>query len=315
MAATKIRNEQLNVDSNLDVQSHNIINVTDPTTAQQAATKNYVDTQIANNVQGLSQKPTVDAITTGALAANTYANGSSGVGATLTANANGALAAQDGITLVANQLLAVNNEATHAHNGIYVVTQVGDASHPYILTRHVDMDDANEFLGTFFAVATGGTTYGGTLWLCAVTTSPFVVGTTAVNWNEITASSVSGANPTATIGTSAVNGTATTYMRSDAAPAFGNLTGDITSVGMTTSVAMSTILSGHRANRETPSGTINGSNTSFTLAHTPISGSEDIYLNGQLLDAGGADYSISSGTITMTVAPVTGDVLRAIYWY
>lgn len=315
MATTKIRNEQLNVDSNLDVGSHNIINVTDPTTAQQAATKNYVDTQIATTVQGLQQKPTADAITTGALPACTYANGSSGVGATLTATASGALAAQDGVTLVANQVLLVNNQASAFQNGLYTLTQVGDGTHPFILTRHVDMDDATEFLGSLIAIAKGGTTYGGTLWLCAVTTSPFVPGTTNITFTEITAASITAANPTATIGTSAVNGSATTFMRSDAAPAFGNLTGDVTSIGMATSVAMSTILSGHFANRETPSGTINGSNTSFTLAHTPVSGTEDLYLNGQLLTAGGSDYSISTNTITMTVAPVSGDILRAIYWY
>lgn len=45
------------------------------------------------------------------------------------------------------------------------------------------------------------------------------------------------ANPTATIGTAAVNGVATTFMRSDAAPAFGNLTGDVTSVGMVSTLA------------------------------------------------------------------------------
>lgn len=49
-----------------------------------------------------------------------------------------------------------------------------------------------------------------------------------------------GANPTATIGTAAVNGTATTFMRSDAAPAFGNLTGPITSVGLATAIASQT---------------------------------------------------------------------------
>ena len=50
-------------------------------------------------------------------------------------------------------------------------------------------------------------------------------------------STSSGANPTATIGTSAVNGSAATFMRSDAAPAFGNLTGNVTSVGMATTIA------------------------------------------------------------------------------
>lgn len=50
----------------------------------------------------------------------------------------------------------------------------------------------------------------------------------------------SAGNPTATIGTSAVNGSATTFMRSDAAPAFGDLTGPITSTGLATAVAAQT---------------------------------------------------------------------------
>lgn len=52
-----------------------------------------------------------------------------------------------------------------------------------------------------------------------------------------TSTASTGANPTATIGTTAVNGVATTFMRSDAAPAFGNLSGDITSLGMVTTLA------------------------------------------------------------------------------
>lgn len=53
------------------------------------------------------------------------------------------------------------------------------------------------------------------------------------------AAPAAGANPTATIGTAAVNGSAATFMRSDGAPAFGNLTGDVTSVGMATTLAAS----------------------------------------------------------------------------
>lgn len=53
-----------------------------------------------------------------------------------------------------------------------------------------------------------------------------------------------GANPTATIGTTAVNGTATTFMRSDGAPAFGNLSGDVTSVGMVTTLGNTAVSPG-----------------------------------------------------------------------
>jgi len=66
--------------------------------------------------------------------------------------------------------------------------------------------------------------------------------------------------------------------------------------------------------RETPAGTINGSNTTFTLANTPVVGSEEVFLNGILQEPGaGNDYTISGGTITYLTAPATGDRLRVSY--
>lgn len=65
---------------------------------------------------------------------------------------------------------------------------------------------------------------------------------------------------------------------------------------------------------ETPSGSINGSNTTFTLANTPTTGTVKLYLNGVRQKSGaGNDYTISTTTITMTTAPVSGDVLLADY--
>ena len=65
---------------------------------------------------------------------------------------------------------------------------------------------------------------------------------------------------------------------------------------------------------ETPSGSINGSNTTFTLANTPTSGTVRLYLNGVRQKSGaGNDYTITTNTITMTTAPISGDVLIADY--
>lgn len=64
--------------------------------------------------------------------------------------------------------------------------------------------------------------------------------------------------------------------------------------------------------RETPSGSINSSNVTFTLANTPKVGSEMVYQNG-LLQAVTVDYTISGGTITYLVAPTTGDTLVVTY--
>src|SRR5262245_26131377 len=67
--------------------------------------------------------------------------------------------------------------------------------------------------------------------------------------------------------------------------------------------------------RETPSGTINGSNTAFTLASTPLSNTEQVFLNGVLLEPGaGNDYTISTNAVTMLTVPQTGDRLRVSYY-
>jgi hypothetical protein len=66
--------------------------------------------------------------------------------------------------------------------------------------------------------------------------------------------------------------------------------------------------------KETPTGSINGSNTTFTIANTPIAGTEELYLNGlQQIVGGGEDYTISGATITMLTAPLTGEKIRVTY--
>lgn len=66
--------------------------------------------------------------------------------------------------------------------------------------------------------------------------------------------------------------------------------------------------------KEVPSGTKNGSNATFTLANTPTSGSEHLYLNGILQNVGsGNDYTITGATITMLNIPLASDVLLASY--
>jgi hypothetical protein len=65
---------------------------------------------------------------------------------------------------------------------------------------------------------------------------------------------------------------------------------------------------------EEPVGAINGVNSSFTLAFTPIFGSLHVYLNGILMRAGAAnDYTVTGSSITMASAPTSGSVLLASY--
>jgi hypothetical protein len=65
---------------------------------------------------------------------------------------------------------------------------------------------------------------------------------------------------------------------------------------------------------ETPAGTINGSNVTFTLANTPLPASSlKLYLNGVRQKAGGEDFTLSGATITFVNAPLTGSILLADY--
>lgn len=65
---------------------------------------------------------------------------------------------------------------------------------------------------------------------------------------------------------------------------------------------------------ETPSGSVNGSNVTYTLANTPVAGTVRVFLNGLRQKVGaGNDYTISGSTITYLTAPLTGDVITVDY--
>jgi len=64
---------------------------------------------------------------------------------------------------------------------------------------------------------------------------------------------------------------------------------------------------------ETPSGTLNGSNVTFTISNTPSpSASFELFLNG-VFQRPSIDYTISGATITYTVAPKSSDTHTARY--
>ena len=148
-----------------------------PTSALHAATKQYVD-EVA---QGLQALPSAKGATTANLTA-TYDNGTSGVGATLTATANGAFPTIDGVSYSLNDNILVKDQTNGFENGSYVLTTVGDGSNPWVLTRCSFCDEPNEVTGAFEFV-TEGTVNGGTGWVIIVD-SPVTIGTTNLNWTQ-----------------------------------------------------------------------------------------------------------------------------------
>jgi len=159
----------------VDISGSILTGLNEPVNPTDAATKNYVDTV----AEGLHVHEAAKVATTGTLAtlsggSVTYANGTAGVGATLTLSAG--LTAIDGVTLVNGDRILVKNEATQAHNGMYVRTSAT------VLTRASDFDTAAEIGGGDFTFVEQGTTYGNTGWV--QTFEVLTVGTDTVIWQQ-----------------------------------------------------------------------------------------------------------------------------------
>ena len=168
-----------------------IVNLADPTAGTDAANKQYVDSVVS----GLTDpKDAVRLATTAALAASTYANGTAGVGATLTADANGALSAIDGVSVALGNRILVKNQVDASENGIYTITDLGDAGSPWVLTRAVDADNgavsAGVTRGMYVPVAEGSSngSLGFILTSSSSDTDPageFILGTDDLNFSQM----------------------------------------------------------------------------------------------------------------------------------
>jgi hypothetical protein len=155
---------------------------TAPANANDLVNKTYVDSIAA----GLTFHAACNLATTAALPTVTYNNGSSGVGATLTASANGALTVDSVTPSVGNRIL-VKDQASALQNGVYTVTTVGDGSTPFLLTRATDMNTSgsgyNQINSGNYFLITAGTVNTNTSWV-QTTPLPITVGTTGLVFTQ-----------------------------------------------------------------------------------------------------------------------------------
>jgi hypothetical protein len=349
MSATQIRGSTQIIDgtvttpkllmtTDLDMTTHKIVNLVDPTNPQDAATRAWV---LANVAGGVVSSSTAKAATT----------------ANITLSATQTV---DGIALSVNDVCLVKNQTTQANNGLYSV-QSG------AWTRVAAMDTWAEVPGMLVSVQQG-TVNADTVWLSTADASG-TLGTTSITFSQlpgpsditagagllrtgqvidvvtadnsmtINADSIqvkldSSRAVTVAAGGIGVNLEVTTPtlqlssnqlgVKLDGAGAIVTGASGIKTNVDTTTIEISGnalrvkpatfILVANYVNRETPTGTINGVNVTFTLANTPVAGTEQLFLNGLLLEPGaGNDYTISGATVTMLTAPATGDRLKACY--
>ena len=150
----------------------------DPSLALQAATKQYVD----NIAAGITFDTAAQVSTISALPAVTYANGTSGVGATLTKSTNGAIGSIDGYALSIGDRVLVKNQASALQNGIYEVTTLGSGSVPFVLTRPIDADTNTEIKYGRFVFVQNGTLNGGFGFINTSPTNPIAIGTDDITY-------------------------------------------------------------------------------------------------------------------------------------
>lgn len=190
----------------LDMGGFRITNIGEPDQSTDTASKQYVDAMS----QGLSIKDPVRVKTITALPG--YTQSGSGAGATLTADANGALPTIDDVTMVQGDRLLVDSvgSSNDTHNGIYTVTDLGDAFSPWIFTRATDTDTDSKVNAGMYAIVTEGTTCADCSYVLT-TDNPITVDTTALTFVQFSGSGqlTAGTGITKDANTLNVNGSTT----------------------------------------------------------------------------------------------------------
>jgi hypothetical protein len=280
---------------------------TDPVNNTDIVNKQYADA-IAS---GIHFHEAVAYATTAALPACTYNNGTSGVGATLTGDANGALTI-DSHTFTSptdnGTRVLIKNEVNGAHNGVYTLTQAGNSSPgaPFILTRATDFDTVGTGVdqideGDFFLV-TSGVVNLNTAWV-QQTAPPITVGTTPIVFQQfsapITYTAGTGLNesPSYTFNIANTAVTPATYGTQSSVGTFTvNAQGQITNAVDTAIAISSAAVSGLAASATTDTTDANNI-TSGSLGTSRLSGS----------------YTGVTGVGTLTAGTWNANTIAAIY--
>ena len=314
---------------NVDFGSNRLTYVGDPTTSSDAATKAYVD----GLIQGFDWKQSVRAATTeaGSLSADFHN-----------------LSVLDGVTLATGDRILIKNQSNGAENGIYTVNASGAPTRAEDFNTNADatsgvtvfVSEGSNNNGSSYSISTydpivlgtdpvvfvqvgGGTLYSsgdgltldGSVFNVNASDDSITVNPDGI---QVRLSEDGSLGVNASDGLHVTWGTAGQVYIANAQGVLTptSLSGDINTVTATGDVTLdSDVLKGtNYINRESPSGAVSGTNTTFNLAYTPLSGTEQVFLNGILQEPDGNDYTLSSATISFVEAPAAGDRIRVTYF-
>ena len=242
---------------------------TNAANATDITNKTYVDGLFST---GISYHAPVLVESTAALTAvYVQPNGAgNGVGATLTNSGSNVALVIDGVTLSNTARVLVDNQANAVQNGVYTVTNPGNVSAQWVLTRATDADtfglaNPNQLgQGDAFFVSSGGNGAGRT-YICN-TPGTITFGTTNITFSQISSAQIYSAgtglsltNTTFSISNTAV--TAGTYGNAGAVSQIAvNAQGQITSAS-NVSINASSITLGTLDNARTTAASANGAST------------------------------------------------------
>lgn len=158
------------------------------------------------------------------------------------------------------------------------------------------------------------------------TTTPGIVAGTNITvsgtWPNQTVNSTGSVQTTRTISTTApltgggdLSADRTLAVSDATSSTVGVVKPDNTTITISAGIISAVSTAANFADNETPSGTVNGSNVTFTLAHTPNPSASLLFFINGIQQIVGTDFTLSTATITMSSAPSTGALLRAFYRY
>lgn len=269
----------------VDISGSILTGLSEPVNPTDATTKNYVDTIAQGlHVHEAARVATTDTLATLSGGTVTYANGTLGVGATLTLSVG--LTGLDGITLANGDRILVKNQANAAHNGLYVRTS------STVLTRALDFDSAAEIAGGDFTFVEVGTLFGKTGWVQVIEVN--TVGTDLVTFEQFAGQNLYLAG----------NGLVLTGNQFDVVGTADRITANANSidiastyVGQTTITTVGTI----------GTGTWAGSLVAGQYGGTGVNNSgKTITLGGNLTTSGAFATTLTSTANTSVTLPTTG---------
>lgn len=297
----------------LNMGSQVINAVASPSVGTDAANKDYVD----NKAKGLVIKSSVRVATT----------------APITLSGTQTI---DGVSLSVSDRVLVKDQAAGETNGIYVVSAGA-------WSRSDDADASAEVVAGMTMFVSEGTTNGNEQWVLT-TDDPIVLNTTALVFTQLGGGGlayIGGAGMVLSTDTFNVQTASSdrivvnadnidlgqpTIGGSGAGSGFTKVSVDVYGRVTNTGTATPGDIGAEPALGYTPidnakfiwneavSGTVNGSNTAFSIVSAPVAGKLLLTVNGVIQRSGaGNDYTISGTAITMLYAPKTNSVLLATY--